>query len=98
MHDTSFYNNETTQSVTERQQLLITSDGLYDVQSITVTINMSEVLFDDSSHFILEWGNRSTNISLSTLLSNNGKNNDNLLASCYLFISRRVAFCNCRFV
>ena len=75
MHETSFYYNETVQSVRERQEIRFSSYGHYDIQSITLQVNTSLVDPDEPPEFVLSWGNRSRNILLSELIDKDGKQN-----------------------
>ncbi len=57
----------------EQQKITLTSAGLYDTQTLTVTINRSAVVEDAPPRLVLEWGGRSTDpISLVELEENPG--------------------------
>ena len=73
MHETSFYYDETVQSVRERQEIRFSSHGYYDIQSITLQVNTSLVDPDEPPAFFLSWGNRSRSILLSELVDKDGK-------------------------
>ena len=73
MHETQFYYNETVQSVKERQEILIHTDGHYDIQSITGQLNISQIDSTNPPVFVLQWGNRSSSISVSELQSSHSK-------------------------
>lgn len=90
MHETSFYSNETSQSMNERQQLRIRSHGHYEIQSITATVNTSQLINGDSVEFTLEWGNRSTDITLQEIQPNIGKDRH-----VYIYMISFLAFYTC---
>ena len=73
MHETQFYYDETVQSAKERQEILIHTDGHYDIQSITGQLNTSQIDSTNPPVFVLQWGNRSRTISVSELQSSNSK-------------------------
>ena len=70
LHETTLLSNETYQSVREIQLIEFNSHGHYDLQSVYVMINTSQVNDSIPPLFELSWGSRSVNISFSELLTN----------------------------
>ena len=73
MHETNFLNNETTQSVRERQLIEFESHGHYDMQCVHIELNVSSVNESSPPQFELQWGSRSSIITLEELTSNKGQ-------------------------
>ncbi len=73
MHETNFLNNETSQSVRERQLIEFESHGHYDIQAIHIELDTTLVNDSFPPEFELQWGSRSTTITLQQLISNEGK-------------------------
>lgn len=59
MHESDFNYNQTQQVARERQRVELSSEGLYDIQVLSVTLNTTELTLDDPPlSFIVEWGGR----------------------------------------
>lgn len=56
MHESDFNYNQTQQVARERQRVELSSEGLYDIQVLSVTLNTTELTMPLS--FIVEWGGR----------------------------------------
>ncbi len=69
--DTTFSYDQTKQVVREQQEIMLTSAGLYDTQTITVAVNRSAIDSDAPPSVVLEWGGRSTEPILVTQLEEN---------------------------
>ena len=72
MHETKFFNNETSQSIRERQYVQFDTTGHYDIQQLYTRVNLTEVDGKDPPVFVVAWGNRSTHITLEQLQENVG--------------------------
>ena len=63
MHESDFNYNQTQQVARERQRVELSSDGLYDIQVLSVTVNTTELPLDHSLlNFIVEWGGRQSDL------------------------------------
>ena len=63
MHENDFNYNQTQQVARERQRVELSSDGLYDIQVLSVTVNTTELPLDHSLlSFIVEWGGRQSDL------------------------------------
>ena len=58
IHETDFTYDETQQVERERQRVELSSDGLYDIQRLSLTLNTTELDSDSSPTFTVEWGGR----------------------------------------
>lgn len=74
MHDTTGFTYEQTQQVQlEKQVVQLTTTGLYDVQQLNISLNISE---DDSSEIMVTWGDRvSAPIPLADIVEEPGTYN-----------------------
>ena len=58
MHESDFTYDQTQQVARERQRVELSSEGLYDIQVLSVTLNTTELALDHQPTFALEWGGR----------------------------------------
>ena len=62
MHESNFNYNQTQQVARERQRVELSSEGLYDIQALSVTVNTTELTLGSDDHppltFIVEWAGR----------------------------------------
>ena len=59
MHESDFNYNQTQQVARERQRVELSSEGLYDTQVLSVTVNTTELTLDyPPLNFLVEWGGR----------------------------------------
>ena len=58
MHETDFTYDQTQQVARERQRVELSTDGLYDIQTLSVTVNTTELDMETPPTFIIEWGGR----------------------------------------
>ena len=62
MHESDFSYNQTQQVARERQRVELSSEGLYDIQALSVTVNTTELTLGSDDHpplsFIVEWAGR----------------------------------------
>ena len=58
MHDTNFTYKETRQSVRESQQIELRTAGMFEVQRLEVSINISAITGDEDPMVVVEWGGR----------------------------------------
>lgn len=73
IHDSDFTYDQTQQVALEIQRVEITSDGLYDIQTLSITVNLTELDSNSSPVFIVEWGGRqSEEFSFQELLDDAG--------------------------
>ena len=82
MHETTFFHNETTQSVRERQLIEFDSHGHYDIQNIYVMINTSLVNDSTPPEFEISWGSRSSSITFMELNTDKGGHSITFLVAC----------------
>jgi hypothetical protein len=62
IHESDFNYNQTQQVARERQRVELSSEGLYDIQALSVTVNTTELTLGSDDHsplsFIVEWAGR----------------------------------------
>ncbi len=59
MHDTTgFTYDQTKQVQLEKQVIQLTTDGLYDIQQLHFSLNISETTDEDTSMVVVRWGDR----------------------------------------
>ncbi len=59
MHDaTGFTYDQTKQVQLEKQVIQLTTDGLYDIQQLHFSLNISETTDEDTSMVVVRWGDR----------------------------------------
>ena len=62
MHETELTYDKTQQVARERQRVELSSEGLYDIQVLSLTLNTAEVDLDDPPAFVVEWGGRESDV------------------------------------
>lgn len=77
MHESDFNYNQTQQVARERQRVELSSEGLYDIQVLSVIVNTTELILDHPPlNFIVEWGGRhSDTFTFQELQDNTSKRN-----------------------
>ena len=74
MHETDFTYDQTQQVARERQRVELSSEGLYDIQTLSVTVNTTEVDMESPPTFVIEWdGRESDRLSFQELQADTGK-------------------------
>ena len=58
MHESDFTFDQTEQVARERQRVELSSEGLYDIQTLAVTVNTTELNLESPPTFVVEWGGR----------------------------------------
>ena len=72
-HETSFTYAQTQQVEREKQVIELTTDGLYDIQTLNVVVNTSQVDSDFIPEFLVTWGERTSEpVSVLDLMENTG--------------------------
>ncbi len=67
LDETDFSHNETQQVVREMQLIELSTAGLYEIQRLQVSLNMSEIDEMSPPMVSVEWGGRETTLSLLEL-------------------------------
>lgn len=62
MHETSLTFSETQQVNREKQQVELATDGHYDIQTLRVAVNRSEVEEGREPELVVEWGGRESEV------------------------------------
>ena len=62
MHESDFTYDQTQQVAKERQRVELSSDGLYDIQTLSITLNTTELDSESPPTFAIEWGGRESDI------------------------------------
>lgn len=77
MHESDFSYNQTQQVARERQRVELSSEGLYDIQVLSVTVNTTELTLDHQPiSFIVEWaGRQSDTFTFQELQDDTSKSN-----------------------
>ena len=74
MHNTSFLYTQTRQAQQEQQSIQFSTDGLYEIHMLSVTVNRTEI--DESQvipELVVSWGNRTSGeVSVPELIENPG--------------------------
>ena len=60
MHETDLLYKDTKQVVRETQTIELSTAGLYQIQRLQLSLNMTQVDEEDPPQYIMEWGGRET--------------------------------------
>ena len=62
MHETELTYDKTQQVARERQRVELSSEGLYDIQVLSLSLNTAELDLDNPPTFVVEWGGRESDM------------------------------------